>query len=196
MKKLLTITLALSLLCATLLFVPASATAEDEIIDWDTVDWENINFDRLNDDELRSLQDWLKNEASAEDLVCATKGNWDGAYATTYRTALGNQFTAEPRLMLAAMSKADADSQELIARFLVDNDAYLLNDIDIVRFLAELQLPADAKAERAMLNKIIDYTEQYYGVDIPRTGDLITMALVALLLSGTGLVLTIRKKRV
>jgi len=74
MKKLLTITLALSLLCATFLFVPASATEEDEIIDWNTVDWENFDFSYLWNGEfasqrLESWNHWMLNEASLERLV-------------------------------------------------------------------------------------------------------------------------------
>lgn len=342
MKKLLTITLVLSLLCATLLFVPASATEEDEIIDWNTVDWEDIHFDYLNSDQLYSLQEWLKNEASAEGLIRAVKAKWDSAYTVMYANALGSKFLEEPIAMLSAMQR-DVFNREKIIRHLVHSEAYGENNVDIVEFLtnlqlpsidakewvalyeiilcfedylgvdiqhpefskivdwntvdwetfnlsaycdvrdigwtrfdnwcvwleneatveqvveavkvrpdgyiatgysfalvrrfmqeplamlaaiargdevyqenlvqflapydmydeaelfnflSELQLPANATAEREILNKIVDYAKEHYGVDIPRTGDPIAMALATLLLSGTGLALTIRKKRV
>jgi len=173
MKKLLTITLALSLLCATFLFVPASATEEDEIIDWNTVDWENFDFSYLWNGEfasqrLESWNHWMLNEASLERLVEVAKGRPDASFATDYAFALGRRFVQEPFGMLTAMTQCDSDTQDDVAGYLALSEAYAADNVDIVKFLTDLQLPEGASAERAMLNKIIDYVEQYYGVEIPR----------------------------
>ena len=201
MKKLLTITLSLSLLCATLLFVPASATEEDAIIDWNTVDWDTFNLleycesDNGDTDWIRldSWSSWMKNEATLEQLMEVVKAKMGSYQSPLYSDALVYRFIKEPLAMLTAIAHADEAYQDRFIKYLTP---FYEDEVDLIKTLAEVKLPAEATAEREILNQIIDRAKQRNGVDIPRTGDPIAMALAALLLSGTGLALTIRKKRV
>lgn len=176
-------------------------TEEDEIVDWNTVEWETFDLGEYCSDvdvgmaRFDSWCAWLENEATLEQLMEVAKIKMGAYQAPMYGNALGRRFVKEPQAMLAAMAQTDAGSQEIVSRFLAANEAYDAEQVDIVEFLTDLQLPADKTEEKAMLHKIIGYAEQYHGVEIPRTADPAMLVLVTLLLSGTALVMAIRKKK-
>ena len=200
MEKVLLGILFFSLLYIGLLFLPASATEEDEIVNWNTIEWETFDLSEYCSDadvgmaRFDSWCAWLENEATPEQLMEVAKTKMGAYQAPMYANALGRRFVTDPQAMLAAMAQADAGSQETVARFLAANEAYDAEQVDIVKFLTDLQLPADKTEEKAMLHKIIGYAEQYHGVEIPRTADPAMLVLVTLLLSGTALVTAIHKK--
>lgn len=202
MKKTLSSILILSLLCALMLAIPVSAADEDDyLMDWDSVDWDSFRFGDYFDNPdydffylLDDWSNWMENEATLEKLMEVAKARPDAAYSTAYANALGTRFLQAPQAVIRALAQADGDHREQIARLIATSEAYPAEQVDIAKLLTELKLPADATAEeKAALNMIIGYVEQYNNVEIPRTGDPIGLIIGLMALSATGLAVMVKR---
>lgn len=198
MKKMLAILMMLVICCTVLLAVPVCAKEEvDHVVNWDNVDWETADLSDYLEDMyyFNTWTSWMEKYASLEKLMEVAKAKPDGAYAAAYAYALGIRFMQEPQAVIRALAQADGDHRERIARLIATSEAYLAEKVDIVKLLTELKLPADATAEeKAALNMIIGYVEQYNNVEIPRTGDPIALVMGLMALSGTCLAVMAKRK--
>ena len=211
MKKLLCKLFVLSLLCGVMLCIPVSAaeteteTADDYLMDWDSVNWNEWEFWMWEDyfgtpdyDFFYLLDhwiDWMINDASVEALLAISGAGTDAVWSEAYSYALYYRFVGDPREIIHAQSTCGNVVWDNIAPLIVNGGEAEAEEL--IELLSTFELPENATdKERAVLETIISYTEQRYGVEIPRTGDTIGMSIFVLLFSFSGLavLLTLRKK--
>ena len=213
MKKLLCKLFVLSLLCGLMLCIPVSATeteteaeeTDDYLMDWDSVNWDEWErwmwedyFGTPDYDFFYLLDhwiDWMINDASLEALISIEKARIDAVWSEAYNYALYYRFVGDPRAVVQAQSATGKVVWEKHALQIINGAE--AESQELIELLSTFKLPENATdEERAVLETIISYTEQRYGVEIPRTGDSIGASIYVLLFSFSGLavLLTLRKK--
>lgn len=144
----------------------------DPPINWNDMDWKDFDPSILNsEDRWLSWSNWMKNDASLENLVEMAYARLDGASSTSYALCLGERFIKEPVELIAVLAQAEADIQDRIAQIIVFSDAFLGQGLSVFDFLQSIVLPADATdAQRQMLQLIIVYANQYDSQTVPAVG--------------------------
>ncbi len=210
MKKLLCKLLVLSLLCGLMLCIPVSAAEteteenDDYLMDWDSVNWDEWERGMWEDyfgtpdyDFFYLLDhwiDWMINDASVEALLAISRAGTDTVWSEAYSYALYYRFVGDPREIISAQSTCGNVVWDNIALRIVNGGEAEAEEF--IELLSNFELPENATdKERAALETIISYTEQRYGVEIPRTGDPILLAVTTLLFSGIGFMAMLQVKR-
>ncbi len=191
----------ITLVAMLLLAVFTMSVSATEIPDWDTVDWETYEWEGTDGTEERaSLENWLSEEASMEELFEVTR-NCRSASFYALDEILNQRFIATPEKFLIALAKEDASWQKQILQNLF-TEAVKLDHQATIRAIEDMHLSKEKNPEAVtLLMQLIEIGEKKLAeqgmavtITIPKTGDPVMLAVTALLLSGTGFALLFKKK--
>ncbi len=195
----------LYVLCVSLLLLAAlgMSVCAAEIPDWDTVNWETYNWKNFhqNPEEVKSMEKWLAEKAAFSKLFDVARTCTSASFYEL-DTILNARFIAAPEEFLIALVDVDKETQGRILSTLftqvvpLDHNATIkaiegirlsqAENPEAVELLQELIATGEKKLEEQGLN---------VSIAIPKTGDPVTGAVAALLLSGSGLILLRREKK-
>ncbi len=180
------------------LVIPMTVSAE-EIPNWSTVEWGEFNWGLIEKNEIwKDLTEWLKNEASIEEVFEVDRYCAHAAYVDAIGGILYDRFAEAPEEFLIVLAEQDADYQNSMIRVLSEEMSFSENEGASVAILEGIRLSRydDPEAVELMM-ALIAKAETKLGVSItvPKTGDPILLAVAGLLLSAGG-VLALRKKKI
>ena len=174
----------------------------DAETDWDTVDWDTYDWSRLTENdfaEWNSLKNWLKNEASLEDLLYLDAHCPHAAFSETISIIVTERFLAQPEDMLRAIAAHEGWEHHHVTT--IAFGANLEQRSQLIALLESMTLdPAEDPAVAAVLADLVATVEEMYHVQIsnPGTGDSIGIFAGLMVASGLAVAALIwrRKKAV
>ena len=171
----------------------------DAETDWDTVDWDTYDWSRLTENdfaEWNSLENWLRNEASLEDLLYLDGHCSHAAFSESISTIVIERFLAQPEEMLRAIA-----AHEGWEHFHVTSIAFGANKeqrTELIALLESMVLdPAEDPSVGAVLSDLVATVEEMYHVQIsnPGTGDSIGIFAGLMAASGLAAAALVRRRR-
>lgn len=160
-------------------------------LDWDSVDWENFDWNSVSFDE---LDYWLFAEASLSEQFrcyrylpeCFTLGAED---------VFVDLFLDDPLSFIRALAKEDSVTQESIINALPVY-MYYQGYNSFPELVGSVELTdADSTETYHVLNRFKDKVEEYWGIEIPRTADPVSVFAALFVLSATGAGVMLSRKK-
>ena len=179
-----------------ILNMPVQVLAAEQT-DWDSVDWTQYDWVNIDNNETRtSLANWLKTEASFEQLFAVYKNLQHAAFSETLSGIISERFCLNTDGMIGALTKESAETQDDIVFAIV----FGTEDPMALKSAMESVLPAQLKQAEVseIFFKLADKAKELLGIEIqnPQTGDpFVGTAIAMLVVSGLGTaVLCLQKK--